>query len=211
MSDAPDAKMVGNATVAPAGLGEAAGLGRRFTALFIDLLVLALPCALVATVFFSVYVLPALRQAQGGRAAAGGAERFLFHDYFPAVGALQLLEATLAFAYFGASHWLFGCTVGKRAMRMQVVGGAGRRIGFWRAFGRAAALAYPPILGSLGFLSFRVASVGVASILFMILTLVGVGWLIGELASAAADAVGRRCLHDRLARTQVVADGGRRG
>lgn len=191
--------------VGSAGPGGAPSLARRFAALIIDFLVLALPCGALAAVFMIFVVLPHLRHHTGGHAGRGSAERYLFRDYFPELGAVQLLQASMVCAYFTLAHWLFGRTVGKRTFRLKVVSRQGGRMGFGSSLVRAAAFAYTPMLGSLGFVAFAFFSTSVAAVLFMAFGVAGFAWLAGEIISVAADGRERRSLHDRIVASQVVA------
>jgi uncharacterized RDD family membrane protein YckC len=183
----------------------AAGLGARLAALVIDLLVVAVPCSAVAVIVLATVIIPELHHLQNSHHGDDATEKFLFHKYFPIVGALQLLEATVACAYFALGHWLFGCTVGKRAMRVKVVGPGGGRLGPWRSLLRAALFVYLTTATAFGFASFRVLPVAAASLVSFGLGFCGALWLAGELASAAIDTSSHRALHDRMAGTVVVS------
>jgi uncharacterized RDD family membrane protein YckC len=188
-----------SAPVAPATFG------RRILALLIDMLLLAVPCGVLAAISMLLLVLPKLRHHEGGANGPSAVEHYMFHGYLPTVGIIQLAQATLAVAYFAIAHWLTARTVGKSALRLRVVTARGEKLGFGRSLLRATAFAYPPFLGSLGFISFRFLPVGQAAICCLTLGLTGFAWVLGEVISAATDTRWGRSLHDRVSATRVIS------
>jgi uncharacterized RDD family membrane protein YckC len=173
-------------TPGPAGLFYA-DVPNRIMALIIDIIVLSIIGFILATLFGGLVAGPGALDSPGGELDVVA---FLI---------VALLQLGVSFGYFGYFWTATRATLGMKLLGLQIGDEIdGRSISWRRAFIRWLLLGIPSVLASL--------AAYVPDMIAVILTLLGVGWLILLLYTMARSPT-KQGLHDRYAHTILVRVG----
>ncbi len=163
---------------------------RRFACMFVDGLILGGINILLMLVFFGSIV-----------ASNSGALGTTGYSLY------QLILIAFILAYYTYMHGTRGQTLGKMAGKVKVVNGDGTQITMQTAFLRIIYLYLPSFLGSVVVMGGT--SLGLESVIATGTVIGGIGsfYMLAGVIAALLDRDQQRAIHDRLAKTRVIALG----
>lgn len=172
---------------------ERPGAFRRFACMFLDGIILGIAGAIVGAVL-GVLMSGLLLNSEPGDSS---------FDLFQ--GIMQLAGSMINIAYYTFFHGSYGQTLGKMAGKVKVVNADGTDINMSTAFKRTLYLVGPNLIGVVVILATLGLDMEIRATLTMGVGVLIMIYFVVSIIMALVDRDQQRAIHDRLAKTRVIA------